>query len=34
MKKRKIGAYFRFLVHVTLYCQFKNKQQTLNGHKI
>ena len=33
-KKRKIGAYFRCLVHVTLYCQSKNKQQTLNGHKI
>ena len=27
-KKLKIGAYFRCLVHVTLHCQFKNKQLT------
>ena len=33
-KKRKISAYFRCLVHVTLYCQFKNKQQTLNRYKM
>ena len=28
------GPCFRCLVHVTLYCQLKNKQQTLNVHKI
>ena len=28
------GPCFRCLVHVTLYCQIKNKQQTLNVHKI